>query len=169
MLIFPNVAPVIANTVVPAGSNFAEELLRASSVIYSLASIILNSLIFPELIQPIVPFVQYDSIFREGVPPNKTSNFSDIGTTSHSLLASSINHLRKYTCAKSSRVLFCLVRRSILSSRDDKTSAMAICSGRGGRDISISIIISGVIEGYAVVESSATFDKYSVFSGNVKK
>jgi hypothetical protein len=52
--------------------------------------------------------------------------------------------------AIASNVLFCLCSRSILLSRLESTAAIACCSGRGGRRISISlrpiIVKAGCVE-----------------------
>lgn len=68
-LTWPNVAPVIAITVVFLGNNFVADLSNPSFVIYSLGFIILKLFTSPELIHGIVP-PQYSGLFLLGVPPN---------------------------------------------------------------------------------------------------
>src|SRR5947208_12309543 len=72
----PRVAPVIARTVLRRGNSLVAEFSKASSVIHSDGSIMRNSLVFPELIQAIVPLVQYSRLAREGVPPRKVESCS---------------------------------------------------------------------------------------------
>ncbi|WP_230406526.1 hypothetical protein [Candidatus Scalindua japonica] len=67
-----------------------------------------------------------------------------------------------------SRVLFWRWSRSILSSRLERTEAMAFCSGRGGRRISKFSISDGFYEGYAEVDPSAIASNISTISVEVR-
>ena len=81
---------------------------------------------------------------------------SSNGFSSQSSLPSSINHCRKSVSAICSRVLFWRWSRSILSSKLLNTSAMAFCSGSGGRFILIKSKIFVVI-----VSNKESFIKYN--------